>query len=326
MELITLTKGEGATYQHVLWPNRQYRYCKNAEYNVCNWVMDDNEPHAFCQACRLNRTIPNLSNPDHLVRWSRIELEKHRLVYTLLRMGVPVFEKALNQKDGLAFDFLAEEDSAEKIVMGHAEGLITITLSEADELKRLKTKEQLGEPYRTVIGHFRHETGHYYWDRLIFPDSERLEAFREIFGDERADYGEALQLYYKNGPGIDWQQNFVSAYATAHPWEDWAETWAHYLHIMDSLETAHAFGLRVNPEIFERRENSSVDYKKNPFDEENFDQLMKLWVPLTGVLNTFNRSMGQPDFYPFLVSEAAIKKLSFVNGLIHDVRSGVMQS
>ncbi len=101
---------------------------------------------------------------------------------------------------------------------------------------------QMHEPYRTLLGHFRHEVGHYYWDRLI-AETRWQEGYRNLFGDERASYADALDHHYKNGAPDNWQESSVSAYATMHPWEDWAETWAHYLHMMDAVDTALGFGM-----------------------------------------------------------------------------------
>ena len=121
-------------------------------------------------------------------------------------------------------------------------GLITINVEEADDAKREQIRHAMREPYRTLLGHFRHEVGHYYWDRLIW-DSKWLEPFRQLFGDERASYAEALKRNYEQGPPADWALSYISSYATMHPWEDWAETWAHYMHVVDSLATAMGFGL-----------------------------------------------------------------------------------
>jgi hypothetical protein len=205
---------------------------------------------AFCQACRLNRTIPDLGRPEHLLRWQRLEAAKHRLVYSLLRLGLALVSKFEDPDTGLAFDFLADPPAGfpdgPNILTGHAQGLITINLAEADDAEREHTRKEMAEPYRTLLGHFRHEIGHYYWEQLV-RDGPWLEWFRTMFGDERQDYGACLERHHAEGPPPDWQERFVSGYASAHPWEDFAETWAHYLHIVDTLETADAFGLRIAP-------------------------------------------------------------------------------
>jgi len=189
-------------------------------------------------------------------------------------------------------------------------GVITVNLAEANSAEREQRREQLHEPYRTVLGHLRHESGHYYWDRLI-KDSTRLEKFRERFGDEREDYGQALQLYYAQGPSATWTERFVSAYATSHPWEDWAETWAHYLHMTDTLETAAGCGLSIEPD----RPGEPVMRRRvmGLGPPAYFDWLMDAWLPLTYVLNNLNRALGQADAYPFVLSAVAIEKLRFVH-------------
>jgi hypothetical protein len=202
------------------------------------------------RACQLNRTIPHLETPGNLLRWQRLEAAKHRLVYGLLRFGLPLTSRAEDPQAGLAFDFLADSGPAfrenAQAMTGHSQGLITINIAEADDAERERHRQDMAEPYRTLLGHFRHEIGHYYWERLV-RGGTWLEPFRALFGDERQDYGAGLERHYAAGPRPDWSQRFVSAYAGMHPWEDWAETWAHYLHIVDTLETANAFGLRVHP-------------------------------------------------------------------------------
>src|SRR6202044_2237030 len=159
-----------------------------------------------------------------------------------------------NPEFGLAFDVLADppEGAGETVRTGHENGVITMNLAEADDAIREQRRTELGEPYRTLLGHFRHEVGHYYWDRLV-RDGGRLDECRDCFGDETRDYGDALRKYYAEGPPPDWRGNFVSAYATAHPWEDFAETWAHFLHITDTLEMAGSLGIRVDPVVTEDR-------------------------------------------------------------------------
>jgi hypothetical protein len=171
------------------------------------------------------------------------------------------------------------------------------------------------EPYRTLLGHFRHEVGHYYWDRLV-RDGEKLEPIRRVFGDERIDYEQALQRHYANGAPANWQAGFVSSYATSHPWEDFAETWAHYLHIVDTLEMAAAFGLDIHPAL---AKGGDLDAKVNfdPYGTGGFAQLIDTWIPLSNALNNLNRTMGQPDLYPFILSPPVIAKLTAIHDLVH---------
>ena len=174
----------------------------------------------------------------------------------------------------------------------------------------------MGEPYRTLVGHFRHEVGHYFWDRLV-RDGGKFDACRKIFGDDRANYGQALQTYYSNGAPSDWQNNFVTPYAAAHPWEDFAETWAHYLHIVDTLEMAGAFGMRIHPGLDKVGDlDASVDF--DPYLVCEMSRLIDTWLPLSIALNCLNHTMGQPDLYPFVLSPHAIEKLGFIHDLVHD--------
>lgn len=265
---------------------------------------------------------PESDDPQQRQRWWLLEGVKHRLVYSLLRLGLPLQAKWDDPSKGLAFDFLAntghEIRETAKIVTGHFEGVITIDTAEADLVERERRRTDMAESYRTLPGHFRHEIGHYYWGRL-FQDEARLAAFRDCFGDEREDYGQALDAHYSNGPPPDWRERFVSAYASAHPWEDWAETWAHYLHIIDTMETASAFGMVPRNRIGSRP-SLAADPNFDPYRETDFNRLIETSLPLTYAVNSLNRSMDQPDLYPFVLSPAALEKLRFVHELIRRVQ------
>ncbi len=296
-----------------------YRYCKNFGHKACNWIIYTDDKAEFCTACTLNRTIPNLQKRKNLREWRKLERAKHRLVYALLRFGLPVIDKDEAPNKGLAFDFLSDataSGSAQPVRTGHLNGLITINVAEADNVHREYMRKQMAEPYRTLIGHFRHEVGHYYWERLIRDRPEILQKFRKHFGDERTDYGEALKNHYRNGPPKQWRQSYISKYAASHPWEDWAETWAHYLHLVDMLETAFYFGISTGAAF---RENSPLKMQADfdPYEEGQFDILLKAFVPLTFALNSLNRSMGQKDIYPFVIPKKTVKKLKFVHRLLH---------
>ena len=292
---------------------RLYRMCQNySQAQVCNWLVPAADAEPFCRSCRLNQTIPDLSQSENLAYWYRLEVAKRRLVYSLLSLGLPVYNKADDPERGLAFQFLANPDENKKILTGHAEGVITINVAEADDAVREKMRLDIHEPYRTVLGHFRHEIGHYYWEQLVRDKSELLDACRTLFGDEQEDYDQALQRHYKQGPPVDWQEQFISAYASVHPWEDWAETWAHYLHIVDTLETAEAFGMTFQPE------RAQAPELVNSWNQQTgvFDDLIQRWLALTFAINSINRSMGLKDLYPFILSTPAIDKLHFVNHVI----------
>ena len=215
-----------------------YRRCANFDSAAgCTWMIRGEEPASHCTSCRLNRTIPDLSDADNRRWWSAIENAKRRMISQLLTLGLPVKSKVSEDPErGLMFDLLRAPPGGARPLTGHAGGLITLNIEEADDANREKIRHDLREPYRTLLGHFRHEVGHYYWDRLV-AGTKWQEPFRELFGDERADYAAALRKNYEQGPPADWQTRFISSYASTHPWEDWAETWAHFLHIHDSLDT-----------------------------------------------------------------------------------------
>ena len=304
-ETVTALQANNGSLQALAEPKGSYRYCANVEHNVCNWLLPFDHPEQFCAACRHNRTIPDLNQRNNQVHWRMMEAAKHRLFYTLLKLKLPLATRA-EDPNGLAFDFIA--DTAAPVLTGHENGLITINLAEADDAERERRRHQMGEPYRTLLGHFRHEIAHYYWIRLV-ANSPSLDQFREVFGDERRDYGGALQDYYAKGAPADWPERFVSAYAVSHPWEDFAETWAHYFHIVDTLETANAFGLIVKPKL---PQSLTAKSYFDPHDSD-LDRLIGSWLPLTFAVNLINRSMGLHDLYPFVLSPPAIAKLAFVH-------------
>jgi hypothetical protein len=302
--------------------NRLYRKCFNyAKESVCNWMIPVDEKSvestSFCISCRLNQTIPDLSRTRNHDLWARMELAKRRLIYSMLNLKLPVANKTDDPRRGLAFAFLEDavqpDGRVSKILTGHEDGLITMNIAEADDAVREQIRVSMGEPFRTLLGHFRHEIGHYYWDRLIL-GSKYVDEFRDLFGDEQINYQEALNRYYSSGAPANWQDNYISAYATAHPWEDWAETWAHFMHIQDTLETANEFGLvgksiRLFPEEHSRK--SPMAYSRKAFKE-----ILVAWTDLTIALNAVNRSMGLHDTYPFIISAAVANKLNFVSGVV----------
>ncbi|MGB3144670.1 MAG: putative zinc-binding metallopeptidase [Maribacter sp.] len=302
--------------------NKNYSYCKNHVHNVCNWLVESTAKSEFCLACSLNRTIPHLMNSENLEKWRDIEFAKHRLVYQLLRYRLPVVSKMNDQAKGLCFDFLAKEDvpaGSKDIKTGHADGIITLLISEADPVVREQIKKQMSERYRTLLGHFRHEVGHYFWDRLIRDNPTKLQRFRNLFGDESKSYAAALDSYYKNGPQANWQNAFISKYASAHPWEDWAETWSHYLHLTDVLETAYYFGLETDPKLA-HSEKLKMKAGFDPYLENDFQKFLDAGIPLLFTLNSMNRSMGHEDPYPFIISDPVKGKLEYVHHLLKQQR------
>ncbi len=301
-----------------------YRACANAEHNACNWLIPAEEAGRFCLCCRHNRTAPNLDDPHTRDLWRRIQNSQHRLFATLLRLGLPLPTREEDPEAGLVFDVLADpaDPSQPRVLTGHDKGLITFNLGEADDAERERRRVAMGEPYRTMLGHMRHEIAHFFWDRLVRDagQGEVLYACRQVFGDPMLDYEAALKSHYENGPPAHWQANYVSAYATAHPWEDFAETCAHYLHMVDTLDTAFAYGLRLRPNVGNADGmQARIDF--DPHMEADFERIVHAWLPLTFAVNSLNRSMGLSDLYPFVLTAPVIEKLRFIHGLMHPAAS-----
>ena len=299
---------------------RLYRRCRNDEqHQVCNWLVPLDDPNPFCAACRLNEVIPNLDVPGNPERWRKLESAKRRIIYTLMRLGLSMDGVPGENRPALRFRFLGNPDYGPLPLTGHSQGAITINIAEADDEERERRRVHLREPYRTLLGHLRHEIAHYYWDQLI-SWTPRLTRFRELFGNEEANYDPALQAYYRQGPPADWQSRHITAYASAHPWEDWAETWAHYLHIVDTVETAASFGITLNPRHPDSKA-MTADPTKVAEPDTTLDKVLEHWLPLTYALNALNRGMGLPDLYPFVLRGPAIEKLQFVHEVVQETRA-----
>ena len=291
---------------------------------ACNWLVPSTDAFGsttgLCRACQLNHQIPDLNDPEHRDNgrlWGLVELAKRRLVSALMVLGLPVASKLTEDPEhGLMFDFLRSDSEGGHVMTGHDTGLITISLVEADDATREAARQAMHEPYRTLLGHFRHEVGHYYWDRLVW-GTDWMEGFHTLFGDETTDYAEALQRHYENGPAVDWQQHYVSAYASTHPWEDWAECWAHYLHMRDTVDTASSFGLSAKKMQLEFTP-FAIDalYQPKHPKAKRFLAFLNDWTRLTTLLNEMSRSMGQPDFYPFVLPREVVAKLHFIHLLV----------
>jgi hypothetical protein len=315
---------DGEVWRALAEPVKRYRACANAAYDACNWQVEADAEGAYCVSCRHNRMVPDLSVPENVAKWRKLELAKNRLIYTILKLGLPHPTESEDEDRGLAFDFLADPPmptaDAPRVMTGHDSGLITIALVEADDAERERRRTAMREPYRTLQGHLRHEIGHYYWDRLV-ADRGAYDEFRAMFGDERQDYGEALEAHYARNATDRWDDSYVSAYARAHPWEDFAETWAHYLHIVDTLETAAAFRLRVDPAAAKVGDLSAeVDF--DVYRVEGIEPIVEAWLPLSFAVNSLNRSMGLPDLYPFVLCPEVVEKLGYIHRLVRPRDTG----
>jgi hypothetical protein len=282
--------------------------CANQELAACNWMVD--EPGRLCRSCELTRTRPNDSDPAGLAAFARAEAAKRRVIMQLLDLGLPGVTP-----DRLRFDLLSSE--RQPVATGHADGVITIDLAESDDAAREERRNELGEPYRTMLGHLRHELGHYF-QPLIVTGDQSWDGCRTLFGDERADYSQALERHYAQGPPADWPRRHVSAYATMHPWEDWAETFAHYLHIRDTLQTAAEYGVTVRGPRAVTLDRSLKATPQPEAGDRGFDEVLDNWLPLTYALNAVNRSMGRDDLYPFTLATPVIDKLRFVHDRVQE--------
>ncbi len=312
-----LAEGEAGTWHLMAAPDHAVRLCANESHDICNWTVPAEGTETFCVACRHNRLVPDAGTDQGLLQWRRISQAQRHLFYSMLKWNLPRTTRAEDPEGGLVFDFLVDEVKPDGTVVpamtGHEDGLIAIRAAEADDVTREQVRVSMSEPYRTMLGHFRHETGHYIWDKLV-RDQNRLEPFRAIFGDEQLDYGEALKRNYEEGPPADWQEYFISTYAASHPWEDFAECFAHYIHIVDTLETARAFGMVVDPR---GHDDLTAEVRFNPYKANNAQQLVDAWVPFSVALNSIHRSLGVPDLYPFILTPAVVTKLEFIHDVVH---------
>jgi hypothetical protein len=290
----------------------RYRPCRNArDRDACNWLLLTTDDAGYCRSCALSEVIPDLADAANDAAWRRIEAAKRRLLYSLFALRLPVRSRTEDADHGLAFRFLKSTEDA-PVMTGHDNGIITLNVDEADSAFRENMREKMGEGYRTVLGHLRHEIGHYYWSLLV-ADSNLLDDFRQHFGDERASYEEALERHYGSGPPANWGETFISAYASMHPWEDFAETWAHYLHMVDTLETARSHGLTVRAPATENAGERVITERLAFVD---FDALASGWNAVTLALNSLNRSMGMEDAYPFVLTVPVLEKLRFIHKLV----------
>lgn len=308
---------------------RQYRACANRkDHGSCNWMITvsaddqgrDTTP-TFCRACSMNEMIPDLSLPGNLPLWRSLEVAKRRCLFSLMELDLPLSGPGMSS---MRYRFLADTPANLPVLTGHDNGLITINLAEADDIERTRLRVELDEPYRTLLGHFRHECGHYYWD--VFNQSQATFAprFREVFGDERRDYSEALAQHYDNASAAgtgrkEHQRTHVSDYATMHPWEDWAESWAHYLHIIDAIETQQSLSTHTNVISAAVREvalplSSGKGTRHRAMAD--FEAIFALWMQASVVLNSLNRSMGLADPYPFVLHPPIKRKLRFIHDTV----------
>lgn len=310
-----------------------YKKCKNfQDYNVCNGMVNVNPDASsvigsdYCFACRFNHMIPNLNVSEHIPLWQKMENAKRRALYTLKVLGLPLASRQENPASGLVFNFGVDGDAKDhfvsalpnqgKVLTGHDCGNITINLAEADDVALSRTRLEMGERYRTLLGHFRHELGHYYFDQLIANDSAKSAACKQVFGDHDLSYEDALARHYESGAPANWSDEFISEYATMHPWEDWAETWAHYMHIIDTLDTAANYNIQLG---LAKKNLAKENQTLASADEKSFNRVLETWMEFAVILNSLNRSMGLQDAYPFVLSAPVRDKLTFIHNTIHNL-------
>lgn len=287
----------------------EYQLCANLLLAECNWLVPINNPRLLCTSCALTIERPNDADTVGMAEFARAEAAKRRLIAELHELKLPIVGRDSDPDYGLAFRLLSS--AHEKVLTGHENGVITIDLAEGDDAHREQLRVEMDEPYRTLLGHFRHEIGHYYYYRLIAPFADYVQRFNELFGDHEADYQEALDRHYSEGAPEGWQEDFVSSYATMHPAEDWAETFAHYLHIRDTLDTSAWCGLAP----------ASATFDRPALGPSAFQTIIDMWLPLSWSLNMVNRSMGHDDLYPFVLPVTVLEKMKFIHTVVDEVTS-----
>jgi hypothetical protein len=305
MALLVITTGEESA-QPGFVDGEKYQLCANLHLAECNWLVEKEPIRRLCTSCVLTRTRPSDADMKALAAFAESEKAKRRLIAELYELKLPIIGRDEDPDYGLAFDLLSSK--YEKVFTGHHNGVITLDLAEGDDVHREQLRISMDEPYRTLLGHFRHEIGHYYYYRLVDPAPDYKQTFQELFGDPDADYQQSLDRHYQDGPPADWKKNYVSSYATMHAAEDWAETFAHYLHIRDTLDTAAAFSIAPAAATFERK----------VLGPSGFDQIIDMWLPLSWSLNMINRSMGKEDLYPFVLPPAVLEKMRFIHTVVEE--------
>ena len=306
--MVSVTDAEAA----IEVDGRIWRCCANRHW-LCNWLVTEDAGTAHCLSCALVRRRPDPDDTIAMEKLAEARTNLRRLVFQLTDLGLPITPH-YEREGGLAFDLLSSYSDNEKIMIGHANGVVTIDLVETLDDYRERLRVVLGEPYRTMLGHFRHEVGHYYQNVLV-ESGPLIDECREIFGDERASYSDAIDRHYRLGAPEDWREHYISEYATMHPWEDFAECFAHYLHISDTLQTTASGDVvwHANPARGYPLEDivPLVDYRT-----ESAERMLWDWGRAATFFNLINRSMGKTDLYPFELNAAVFTKLSFVHRVV----------
>ena len=302
-----------------------WNVCTRAASLDCNWLVPEEQEfggqHGRCIAHSLIRREPEADDTIAREKLRSTAFVLRRLIYQLIDIGLPV-DPYWRKDGGLAFDLLSSYSAGERVVIGHAGGVITIDMVESLDAYRESLRVHLGEPYRTMLGHFRHEVGHYYQNILVETGPARyLDECRETFGDERADYQGEIARHYKFGAPPNWTDAYISEYATMHPSEDFAECFAHYLHITDIVDASREAGLILHADrmrfAFPRDIAPLASYADVPVQ-----QLLADWKWLSLFFNRVNTAMGKNPLYPFDIPPAVARKLAFVHKLVCETASG----
>ncbi|WP_029287698.1 putative zinc-binding metallopeptidase [Cellulomonas sp. HZM] len=290
--------------------------CGNRPWG-CNWLVRADSGAGTCFSCRLTRRRPDEGDTLALEALATTSTDKRRLLLQLAELGLPV-RPWYEREGGLGFDLVSSRSDGERVTIGHANGIVTIDLAESLDAHREALRVSLGEPYRTMLGHFRHEVGHYF-EWVLVEQTAWIDECRELFGDERASYRDAIARHYREGAPADWVDTHISEYATMHPWEDFAECFAHYLHMHDTLTVAAAGGLELHGDAVL---DSSLDPDRRAvaprasYADATMAELLDDWLPLAAFFNRVNRAMGKADLYPFGIVDAVARKLAFVHRVV----------
>jgi len=288
-------------------------FFESTHCNYCGQAVGYNpDTKSMTTLSGANRTgsFVTLSIPRNITRWGRFEQAKKRLLYGLSMLNLPITNGWQDKNNGVLFDFIEDQRSnfnvsEVQINTGHLDGVITVNALEADDIAREVAKDKMNESYRTLLGHLRHEIGHYYYKYCLANVPGFKSDFTDLFGDPTLNYQEALDNYYIEGSDKSWSDNYVSRYASSHPLEDWAECWSHYLILTDTLESANAYGVLAD----------------SPH-ESGFSSLANQWRTFSVVLNELNRSVGLADAYPFVMNQKVEAKLTLVARTVSYLATG----
>lgn len=301
----------------------RWAQCANRDW-ACNWLVNPATGRTTCDSMEFIRGRPDSDDTVALEKLADAAHWLRRLIYQLDHLGLPL-DSYQDREGGLAFDMFSSLALGEPVTIGHANGVITIDLAETLDDRRERLRIKLGEPYRTMLGHLRHEVGHYYQSILVEqPGGQLLDECRALFGDERISYADEIARHYRFGAPEHWRDSHISEYATMHPWEDFAESFAHYLHITDTMETAGASGMMLSSQRINDYDGPPVSPRFD-YGSEHFGAMLQDWHWVSTFFNRINRSMGKADLYPFEINEVVASKLAFVHKVVTSSAKGSVQ-